>query len=54
MVRIVLYPDQFEIDKVVSLLWTVGLWMMNPSLYAISSSTLNLKGLLVNGYGASF
>jgi hypothetical protein len=50
--EIQLYPSQFEIDKVFR--------FYGPSdvddesiLYAISSSKLNLKGLLVNGYGAS-
>jgi len=50
--EIQLYPDQFEIDKVFR--------FYGPSdvddesiLYAISSATLDLKGLLVNGYGAS-
>jgi len=50
--EIQLYPNQFEIDKVFR--------FYGPSdvddesiLYAISSAKHNLKGLLVNGYGAS-
>jgi len=50
--EIQLFPSQFEIDKVFR--------FFGPSdvddesiLYAISSSSLHLKGLLVNGYGAS-
>jgi len=50
--EIQLFPNQFEIDKVFR--------FYGPSdvddesiLYAISSSKRNLKGLLVNGYGAS-
>lgn len=47
-----LYPSEFEIDKVFR--------FYGPSdpddesiLYAISSESLGLKGILVNGYGVS-
>ena len=50
--EIELYPDEFEIDKIFR--------FYGPSdvddesiLYAISSDKFKLKGLLVNGYGAS-
>lgn len=48
----ILSPDEFVIDKVYRFEGE-----SNPDdqsvLYAISSSSLNLKGLLVNGYGIS-